>query len=90
MLDPRRLRTEPDAVKAGLARRHIDLSGIDRAIALGLPYVSLIWHPWSLNRFDPEMRMLKLTFAYVRELGLETTTYEAEWQRVRALEVASA
>jgi seryl-tRNA synthetase len=34
MLDPRRLRTEPDVVKAGLARRHIDLSGIDRAIAL--------------------------------------------------------
>jgi seryl-tRNA synthetase len=34
MLDPRRLRTEPEVVKAGLARRHIDLSGIDRAIAL--------------------------------------------------------
>jgi len=34
MLDPRRLRTDPDAVKAGLARRGIDLSGIDRAVAL--------------------------------------------------------
>ena len=54
---------------------------IDRAIALGLPYVSLIWHPWSLGRFDPDMEMLKLTFAYVRELGMEATTYEAEWQR---------
>jgi hypothetical protein len=54
---------------------------IDRAIAQGLPYVSLIWHPWSLSRFDPEMRMLKLTFAYVRELGMEATTYKAEWER---------
>lgn len=58
---------------------------IDRAIELGLPYVSPIWHPWSLNRFDPEMKMLKLTFAYVRELGMEATTYEAEWQRTQQL-----
>lgn len=57
---------------------------IDRAVALGLPYVSLIWHPWSLARFDPAMTMLNLTFAYVRELGLEATTYAAEWQRCAA------
>jgi hypothetical protein len=54
---------------------------IDKAIEVGLPYVSLIWHPWSLGRFDPEMKMLKLTFAYVRERGLESTTYAAEWRR---------
>ncbi len=53
---------------------------IDQAVALGLPYVSLIWHPWSLGRFDPEMKMLALTFSYVRALGLEPTTYAAEWQ----------
>ncbi len=34
MLDPRRLRTEPEAVKAGLARRGVDLADIDRAIEL--------------------------------------------------------
>jgi seryl-tRNA synthetase len=34
MLDPRRLRTELDAVKAGLARRGVDLAEIDRAAAL--------------------------------------------------------
>ncbi len=55
---------------------------IDRAIDLGLPYVSLIWHPWSLDRFDPAMKMLQLTFAYVRERGMAATTYAAEWQRV--------
>ena len=26
---------------------------IDRSIALGFPFVSLIWHPWSLYRFKP-------------------------------------
>jgi peptidoglycan/xylan/chitin deacetylase (PgdA/CDA1 family) len=57
---------------------------IDRAVALELPYVSLIWHPWSLRRFDPEYRMLEMTFRYVRELGLEATTYEREWRRVQA------
>lgn len=55
---------------------------IDRAIELGLPYVSLIWHPWSLRRFDPEFRMLELTFGYIQERGLEPTTYEAEWRRL--------
>ena len=34
MLDPRRLRTDLDAVKAGLGRRGLDLSEIDRAVAL--------------------------------------------------------
>lgn len=58
---------------------------IDRAVELDLPYVSLIWHPWSLARFDPEMKMLQLTFAYVRERGLEPTTYAAEWQRLASM-----
>ena len=34
MLDPRRLRTDLDAVKAGLARRGLDLSEIERAAVL--------------------------------------------------------
>src|SRR5215211_1866657 len=34
MLDPRRLRTDLDAVTAGLARRGVDLSEINRAVAL--------------------------------------------------------
>jgi polysaccharide deacetylase len=42
---------------------------VDKAVELGAEYVSLIWHPWSLGRFDPEMRMLKLLFSYVREIG---------------------
>jgi hypothetical protein len=48
---------------------------LDRAAAESLTFVSLIWHPWSLARFDPEMRMLELTFRHVRALGLDLRTY---------------
>jgi peptidoglycan/xylan/chitin deacetylase (PgdA/CDA1 family) len=49
---------------------------LDKASKRNLTFVSLIWHPWSLHSFDPEMKMLELTFAYVRKMGLKETTYE--------------
>jgi len=48
---------------------------IDKARKIDLPHVSLIWHPWSLDLFDPEMRMLEMTFQYVRDQGMELGTY---------------
>lgn len=48
---------------------------LDRAAADSLTFVSLIWHPWSLAEFDPEMQMLELTFSHVRALGLTACTY---------------
>ncbi len=57
---------------------------IDRAVRDELTFVSLIWHPWSLNSFDPEMRMLELTFDYVRKLGLRAGTYAGLLEEVRA------
>jgi peptidoglycan/xylan/chitin deacetylase (PgdA/CDA1 family) len=48
---------------------------LDRAIAEDATFVSLIWHPWSLMMFDPEMRMLEMTFDYVRRRGLKPITY---------------
>ena len=49
---------------------------IERAAEEKRMFVSLVWHPWSLGRFDPEMQMLELTFAHVQALGLECGTYE--------------
>ena len=43
---------------------------VDRGRRDQAEYVTLIWHPWSLGRFDPEMRMLRLMFEYVRGQGL--------------------
>ncbi len=48
---------------------------LDRAAEDSLTFVSLIWHPWSLAQFDPDMRMLELTFSHVRTLDLQTSTY---------------
>jgi len=48
---------------------------LEKALEIGNPHISLIWHPWSLHAFDPEMKMLELTFAHVRKLGLVPCTY---------------
>jgi peptidoglycan/xylan/chitin deacetylase (PgdA/CDA1 family) len=49
---------------------------IDRAVQDKLDYVTLIWHPWSLGWFDPEMKMLDKTFRYVKDHGLTPMTFE--------------
>ena len=48
---------------------------IDKAVDTGKIFVSLIWHPWSLHSFDPEMKMLEMTFNYIRKLKLKEGTY---------------
>jgi len=57
---------------------------IDRALAEGSGHVTLVWHPWSLALFDPGMRMLELTFRYVRERGLEPSTFGGYDDSLRA------
>jgi len=57
---------------------------IEKARRDGNLFVSFIWHPWSLNKFDPEMKMLDLMFDYVRGLGIETGTYGQLYRRVTA------
>jgi peptidoglycan/xylan/chitin deacetylase (PgdA/CDA1 family) len=59
---------------------------IEKATAEQNPFVSLIWHPWSLDGFDPEMKMLELTFAFVRESGVTTCTYAGVFQRLASAE----
>lgn len=77
----------PEAIPSGFISTPEEEFAINRvfmekAVAEDKPFVSLIWHPWSLNAFDPEMRMLELTFAHVRELGLEPCTYADLFRRV--------
>ena len=55
---------------------------LDKAAAQKLAFVSLIWHPWSLDSFDPEMKMLELTFDHVRRLDLEPCTYSDLYEDV--------
>ncbi len=55
---------------------------IDRALQDDMPVVTLIWHPWSLYRFDPGMRMLEMTFQYVHEWKIPATTFTDFWRGV--------
>jgi peptidoglycan/xylan/chitin deacetylase (PgdA/CDA1 family) len=55
---------------------------LEKAKSENKPFVSLIWHPWSLHAFDPEMKMLELVFDHVRKIGLEPCTYAELLQRI--------
>ena len=56
---------------------------IDKAIAEDLEYVSLIWHPWSLDRFDPDMTMLDMLFTYAASKGMPFLRYADLWKKRR-------
>lgn len=65
----------PDALQTGYVqtpREEFDVHRffVDRAITDGLEYASLVWHPWSLGKFDPAMAMLELLFDYVAAQGM--------------------
>jgi hypothetical protein len=53
---------------------------IDKACSQDLEYVSLIWHPWSLYLFDPEMKMLEMTFTYLREHEIPSRCFQDIWK----------
>lgn len=57
---------------------------LEKAREKNNPFVSLIWHPWSLHSFDPEMKMLELTFTHVRKLGLKPCTYADLYRELSA------
>jgi peptidoglycan/xylan/chitin deacetylase (PgdA/CDA1 family) len=55
---------------------------LKKALETDKPFVSLVWHPWSLAKFDPDMKMLQLTFTHVRALGLKPCTYAQLYEHV--------
>lgn len=79
----------PDAIPAGFITTPeeefaVNRVFLERAVSEHLTFVSLIWHPWSLDAFDSGMKMLDLTFTHVRDLGLEPATYAALLRSVAA------
>jgi peptidoglycan/xylan/chitin deacetylase (PgdA/CDA1 family) len=81
---PQRMLLWPPIMPEAIPTKHITTAAeefdinrvfIDHAADDNLEFVSLIWHPWSLDRFDPDMRMLELTFEYVQQKGILTGTY---------------
>ncbi len=77
----------PEAVPLGFCKTpkdEFDVNKVflDEAAKRDKLFVSLIWHPWSLAKFDPDMKMLELTFAHVRRMGLDACTYAQLYQYV--------
>lgn len=81
MLDPRRLRTDLDAVKAGLARRGLDLSEIERAAALEAEERAL---KGTVEGMRAQIRNLSKEVGQARKAG-DLATAEAKADESRAL-----
>ncbi len=81
MLDPRRLRTDLDAVKAGLARRGLDLSEIERAAALEAEERAL---KGTAEDLRAQIRSLSKEVGQARKAG-DMATAEAKADESRAL-----
>ena len=80
----------PEGVPASFVKTPEDEFGVnrvflDKARDNNNTFVSLVWHPWSLHRFDPEMRMLELTFTHVKKLNLAPCTYGQLHRQVSAV-----
>ena len=76
----------PEGVPPGFVRtvrEEVEVNAVflQAAIRRKATFVSLIWHPWSLRRFDPDMAMLRMTFERVRRMQLQPCTYEQLWRR---------
>ncbi|MBM3214690.1 hypothetical protein FJZ36_07225 [Candidatus Poribacteria bacterium] len=75
----------PETIPPGFLKTPEDEFAVNRvflncARADALIFVSLIWHPWSLARFDPPMRMLELTFEHATRQGFQLSTYADLWR----------
>lgn len=81
MLDPRRLRTDLDAVKAGLARRGLDLAEIERAAELEAEERTL---KGTVEGMRAKIRTLSKEVGQARKAG-DIATAEAKADESRAL-----
>ncbi|MHC4203970.1 MAG: polysaccharide deacetylase family protein [Planctomycetota bacterium] len=77
----------PEAIAGGFCKTpkdefEINRVFMDRAAETSKSFVSLIWHPWSLKKFDPDMKMLEMTFTHARRLGLKPCTYAQLYESV--------
>jgi peptidoglycan/xylan/chitin deacetylase (PgdA/CDA1 family) len=90
---PRRVTLWPPAIPESIPNKFVKTPAdefavnrvfLEKAREEKQTFVSLIWHPWSLHRMDPEMKMLELTFDHARRIGLEPSTYAALHQAVAA------
>ncbi len=66
------------------AEAALDAKLINRAVRMNARHVLLVWHPWSLGRFDPEMSMVDHVFCHVRDCDLAVATLAQYVDALRA------
>jgi len=81
----------PEAIAGGFCKTpkeefEVNRVFLERAIETDKSFVSLIWHPWSLKKFDSDMKMLELTFAHARRLELKPCTYAQLYKSVSGID----
>jgi peptidoglycan/xylan/chitin deacetylase (PgdA/CDA1 family) len=81
----------PEAIPEGFCKTakdefEVNRIFLDKALDTNKPFVSLIWHPWSLAMFDLDMKMLEMTFTHIRGLGLKPCTYAQLYEYVSGLD----
>jgi peptidoglycan/xylan/chitin deacetylase (PgdA/CDA1 family) len=81
----------PDAALTGYITTveeevNIHTAVINKALSTDKGHSTLIWHPWSLHKFDPEMKMVDSILTYVKEKGMEASTFD---EYAESLEVSS-
>jgi len=55
---------------------------LEHAVELGLDFVSLVQHPWSVWDFDKQMAPIELLLVRARQLEMEFTTYLGYWREL--------
>lgn len=55
---------------------------LDLAVRENKKHLTLAWHPWSIGRFDPKMKALDMTFAYVNKKGIKAGTFESLYKNL--------
>jgi hypothetical protein len=61
-----------------------NLLWVDKGREAKLPFVSIAFHPWSLIRFDPEVRELEMVFDGLADRGIEVVTATGSWRKLAA------
>ncbi len=55
---------------------------IDKAQCAGLPFVSIAFHPWSVFRYDTELREHEFIFEGLQERGIDVVTATEAWREL--------
>lgn len=82
MPDAWQIRQEPTQTPQEDAEHH--LLWVEKAMETDMPFISFAFHPWSLIRFDPQVRELDIIFDGLEEREIEVVTASTVAEKLRS------